>query len=63
MRTCGCKRGPANWLRKNRKYRCDDCAKEQGMLVPCTGEAHGNAFIDNCMVCMPRWGWVENEMG
>ena len=25
-------------------------------LVPCTGEAHSNAFIDNCMVCAPRWG-------
>ena len=27
-------------------------------LVPCTGEAHSNAFIDNCMVCAPRWGEV-----
>ena len=25
-------------------------------LVPCTGEAHSNAFIDNCMICAPRWG-------
>jgi hypothetical protein len=24
----------------------------------CTGEAHSNAFIDNCMVCMPMWGQV-----
>lgn len=29
------------------------------ILVTCNGEAHGNPFIDNCMVCMPRWGWVE----
>jgi hypothetical protein len=28
-------------------------------LVPCTGEAHGNPFIDNCGQCAPRWGWVE----
>ena len=27
-------------------------------LVPCTGEAHSNAFIDNCMICAPRWGLV-----
>ena len=27
-------------------------------LVPCTGEAHSNAFIDNCMICAPRWGQV-----
>lgn len=27
-------------------------------LQKCTGEAHSNAFIDNCMCCMPRWGWT-----
>lgn len=27
-------------------------------LKRCTGEAHSNAFIDNCMVCAPRWGFV-----
>lgn len=27
-------------------------------LTVCTGEAHSNAFIDNCMVCAPRWGFV-----
>ena len=27
-------------------------------LVPCPGEAHSNAFIDNCMVCAPNWGQV-----
>ena len=27
-------------------------------LERCTGEAHSNAFIDNCMVCAPRWGFV-----
>ena len=25
-------------------------------LVKCVGEAHENAFIDNCMLCAPRWG-------
>jgi hypothetical protein len=28
-------------------------------LRPCNGEAHGNPFIDHCMVCMPRWGEME----
>ncbi len=23
---------------------------------PCDGEAHSNAFIDNCMICAPLWG-------
>lgn len=27
-------------------------------LQPCGGEAHSNAFIDNCGRCAPRWGWV-----
>ncbi len=27
-------------------------------LEVCNGEAHSNAFIDNCMVCAPRWGFV-----
>lgn len=27
-------------------------------LEPCGGEAHSNAFIDNCMRCAPRWGFV-----
>src|ERR1700722_7957428 len=24
----------------------------------CEGEAHANPFIDNCMVCAPRWGFA-----
>ena len=27
-------------------------------LEVCGGEAHSNAFIDNCMRCAPRWGFV-----
>lgn len=27
-----------------------------GRMVPCDGDAHSNAFIDHCMVCLP-WGW------
>ena len=27
-------------------------------LQPCHGEAHSNPHIDNCMVCMPRWGFT-----
>lgn len=30
-----------------------------GNLVDCPGEAHSNAFIDNCSICAPRWGKVE----
>lgn len=56
---CKCKQRPAKWLAKNRKWLCDECAKEAGMLVPCHGEAHSNPFIDNCGVCAPRWEWVE----
>ena len=33
--------------------------KARTRLVPCPGEAHSNPFIDNCSLCMPRWGWVE----
>ncbi len=29
-------------------------------LVKCHGEAHSNVFIDNCSVCAPRWGWIED---
>lgn len=25
---------------------------------PCGGEAHSNAYIDNCSRCMPRWGFI-----
>lgn len=27
-------------------------------LERCTGDAHSNAFIDNCGQCMPLWGTV-----
>lgn len=26
--------------------------------IQCTGEAHSNAYIDNCGVCMPEWGQI-----
>lgn len=28
------------------------------MRIKCNGEAHRNPWIDNCPVCMPRWGWI-----
>ncbi len=31
------------------------------VTAPCPGEAHGNPYIDNCMVCAPRWGRIPNE--
>lgn len=30
--------------------------REEAGLVECPGEAHSNPFIDNCMLCAPRWG-------
>lgn len=58
MRKCNCG-GEAKFLKLARRYLCDKCAVTEGFLVPCKGEAHSNAFIDNCGVCAPRWGLVE----
>lgn len=34
-------------------------ARLNDLTVPCSGEAHSNPFIDNCMVCLPyTWGRV-----
>jgi len=33
--------------------------KKTGRMIPCPGEAHSNPFIDNCGICMPGWGEVE----
>jgi hypothetical protein len=30
--------------------------KRAAILNKCEGEAHGNAFIDNCSMCAPLWG-------
>lgn len=58
MRKCKCGKR-ANYLKRNKKWLCDDCAKEQGYLVKCHGEAHKNPYADNCMICAPRWELVE----
>ncbi len=36
----------------------------RGVAIPekCYGEAHSNAYIDNCSVCMPHWGWIAQEI-
>ena len=31
------------------------------VVKECTGEAHNNPHIDNCMICMPRWGIILDE--
>lgn len=31
-------------------------------LEHCPGEAHSNAFIDNCGHCAPRWGLIGPEV-
>lgn len=38
-------------------------ASTHGLDVPrkCEGEAHSNAYIDHCGVCMPHWGWVQKD--
>lgn len=28
----------------------------QAVIVECSGEAHSNAYIDYCGVCLPYWG-------
>ena len=52
----GCKVNNAEYLKRARRWLCRPCALEIGFLVRCSGEAHSNPFIDNCGVCMPRWG-------
>lgn len=59
-----CKNPTSNFVGvrlRPRVYLCESCAIADGLLVPCTGEAHSNAFIDHCSVCMPRWGWMRNN--
>jgi hypothetical protein len=41
------------------KPRIEAVRTKTGKFVPCTGEAHSNAFIDHCSLCAPRWGQVE----
>lgn len=59
VRLCSCGQRAASYFKFHRVYMCEECAKDLGILIPCTGEAHSNGFIDHCAVCMPRWGWVE----
>ena len=33
--------------------------EKTGNKSPGTGEAHGNTFIDNCGICAPNWGEVD----
>jgi len=35
-----------------------DKIKKGYHLIPCPGEAHFNALIDNCGLCAPRWGFI-----
>jgi hypothetical protein len=58
-RMCSCGQRPAKFLPRARRYLCDPCGKAEGLLVPCSGEAHSNPYIDNCGICAPRWGLVE----
>ena len=41
-------------------WRVQEMLTKAGLqpLERCDGEAHSNAFIDNCMRCAPRWGYV-----
>lgn len=31
-------------------------------LVICDGEAHTNPLIDNCLQCIPRWGFLGDKI-
>lgn len=31
-------------------------ATRSAIYNECNGDAHENAYIDNCMICAPRWG-------
>lgn len=55
MRNCKCGQ-PAKYLKQAKKFRCDECALKEGLLVECQGEAHSNPYFDNCWECAPRWG-------
>jgi hypothetical protein len=57
-RRCACGK-TARFLPRARRYLCDNCARAENLLIKCHGEAHSNAYIDNCSICAPRWGWVE----
>lgn len=37
-------------------------AKHVKLPEECHGEAHSNAYIDNCMVCAPEWGWILDKI-
>lgn len=40
-------------------FRTADPATIEALTEPCTGEAHSNAHIDHCMVCLDvTWGRV-----
>lgn len=43
--------------------RVADKLREAGVNAKrCTGEAHKNPHIDNCMQCAPHWGTVVTEV-
>jgi hypothetical protein len=39
---------------------CQTNNPDKAIFLPCEGEAHKNAFIDHCVLCMPRWGEIPN---
>ena len=44
-------KGRRNYFKRATAEQCE------GLFVPCTGEAHGNAHIDHCMQCLGYdWG-------
>lgn len=32
-------------------------------MIRCTGAAHSNPYIDNCLACAPMWGWILSDEG
>lgn len=49
-------------LSKSQAKKLIATRKPTGRMVPCSGDAHKpeiGGMIDNCMICAPRWGEVE----
>lgn len=49
-------------LRFQPKEQCTLFVRNGYRAVVCTGEAHLNLHIDNCMRCAPMWGVAAEEI-
>jgi hypothetical protein len=42
-------------MKNDKKKILDSLEGKKATWIECKGEAHGNPYIDNCMICMPWW--------